>query len=235
VRCALQVNPYGYLADHGKGSAFADEATYNGALIGACEENGVEVIAVTDHYKIDSAAGLISEAEKAGITVFPGFEAVSSDGVHLLVLFDRGTPATKINMCIGACDLHDHEDPSPTSKDHDAVSLMEKADRDWGAMVIAAHAAGEGGILAHLKGQARIRAWKSSHLLAIALPGPATDAPEGLKQILANKNGSYRRERMPGGCKCQGRDEARTARSGFIFVLAEDERDLAQGAADGVP
>lgn len=76
----MQVNPYGYLADHGKGSAFADEATYNAALIEACKENAVEVIAVTDHYKIDSAAGLISDAEKAGITVFPGFEAVSSDG-----------------------------------------------------------------------------------------------------------------------------------------------------------
>jgi hypothetical protein len=153
VRCALQVNPYGYLADHGKGSAYADEATYNAALIEACKKNDVEVIAVTDHYKIDSAAGLISDAEKAGITVFPGFEAVSSDGVHLLVLFEGGTPATRINMCIGACDLHDHDDPSPTSKDHDAVSLMEKADRDWGAMVIAAHAAGEGGLLAHLKGR----------------------------------------------------------------------------------
>lgn len=197
VRCALQVNPYGYLADHGKGSAFADEATYNAALIEACKENEVEVIAITDHYKIDSAAGLISDAEKAGITVFPGFEAVSSDGVHLLVLFESGTSATRINMCIGACDLHDHEAPSPTSKDHDAVSLMEKAHRDWGAMVIAAHAAGEGGLLAHLKGQTRIRTWKSPYLFAIALPGPAADAPQGLQPILANKNGSYRRERMP--------------------------------------
>ena len=78
VRCALQVNPYGYLADHGKRSAFADEAAYNAALIEACKKNEVEVIAVTDHYKIDSAAGLISDAEKAGITVFPGFEGFSS-------------------------------------------------------------------------------------------------------------------------------------------------------------
>jgi DNA repair ATPase RecN len=72
-RCALQVNPFAYHGRHGKKSAFQSEAEYNAAIIEACHANGIEAIAVTDHYRTSDSAGLVNAARSAGIFVFGGF------------------------------------------------------------------------------------------------------------------------------------------------------------------
>jgi predicted metal-dependent phosphoesterase TrpH len=36
---------------------------------------GIEVVAVTDHFRVSSSASLINAFEQAGIIVFPSFEA----------------------------------------------------------------------------------------------------------------------------------------------------------------
>jgi hypothetical protein len=82
-RCALQVNPYEYLSRNKKATAFKDEATYNRAIVDSCLAAGVEVIAVTDHYRVRSGEALRAAARKAGINVLGGFEASTKDGVHL--------------------------------------------------------------------------------------------------------------------------------------------------------
>ena len=87
-KCAFQVNPFDYVIRHKKTTEFADEATYNAAITKKCQQLGIEIIAVTDHYRVRSSAGLWVTARKAGISVFPGFEAVTKDGIHLLCLFD---------------------------------------------------------------------------------------------------------------------------------------------------
>lgn len=58
-RCALQVNPFQYLERHGKTSIFADEESYNESLIQACLDQGIEVIAVTDHYRVRTSRRLV--------------------------------------------------------------------------------------------------------------------------------------------------------------------------------
>ena len=194
VRCALQVNPFAYLERHAKPTAFADEASYNDTIVQACLDQGIEVIGVTDHYEIDSSQGLIAAARAAGVIAFPGFEAVSSDGVHLLILYEVGTSAKEIGRSIGACGVIDRKLESPISE-LDAVALMVKA-REWNAACVAAHVASTGGLL-KLKGQARIRAWRCEDLQAVALPGPVKDAPKELLPILRNKNAEHRRERLP--------------------------------------
>src|SRR5579863_4737738 len=85
-RCALQVNPYAYLARHSKPSTFKNEADYNAAIVAACKEAGIEVIGVTDHYRVHESVGLVKAARAAGIFAFGGFEAVSKDGVHFVCL-----------------------------------------------------------------------------------------------------------------------------------------------------
>lgn len=68
--------------------------------------------------------------------------------------------------------------------------------KSWGAVCIAAHVAADGGgLLKKLSGQTRINAWKSPGLLACALPGPVSDAPQNLKSILENKDASHSRDR----------------------------------------
>jgi hypothetical protein len=51
-RCALQVNPFAYHGRHGRQSIFATEAEYNAAIVDACLREGVEAIAVTDHFRM---------------------------------------------------------------------------------------------------------------------------------------------------------------------------------------
>jgi len=72
-RCALQVNPFAYLSRNNKQTTFRTEAEYNAAIIATCLEAGIEVIGVTDHYRVDESAGLVKLAREAGLFAFSGF------------------------------------------------------------------------------------------------------------------------------------------------------------------
>ncbi len=192
-KCALQVNPFAYLAAHGKTSSFTNERDYNAAMIKACRKQGVEAIAVTDHYRVRSAAGLIECARAAGIEVFPGFEAVTKDGVHLLCLFGPDRNLDDLERILGDCGIYQEHQESPTGK-YDAIEFVAKS-REWEAVCIAAHVTSGGGLLHKLSGQLRVNAWQLPNLLACALPGSVDDAPDNLRPILQNKNVQHRRER----------------------------------------
>ena len=191
-RCALQINPFAYLKRHHKQTTFESETEYNDAIVGACLENGIEVVAITDHYRVQSSMTLVRAARDAGLWAFGGFEAVSKDGVHFLCLFDPDKD-DRLERFIGACGVRDPDRPSPTGN-LDSAELLETS-REWGAVVIAAHVASNGGLLKTLRGQARIDVWTSPNLLACALPGPVGDAPDGIRQILQNEDAEHRRTR----------------------------------------
>lgn len=103
IRAALQVNPFAYEGRNSPKKFFSDEAAYNSALLDTCQEMGISMIAVTDHWCVDSAASLITAAEDRGIVALPGFEANSSEGIHILVIFEAGTPIATIDAAIGRC------------------------------------------------------------------------------------------------------------------------------------
>ncbi len=193
-RCALQVNPYEYLVRHSKTTAFSNEADYNTAIVETCQRIGIEVIGITDHYRVRSSRSLRQAAQAAGIIVFPGFEAVSKDGVHLLCLFDPEKDEGSLERILGDCGIHEDESASPTGK-YDAVEFLKESQGTWGSICIAAHVASEGGLLHRLSGQPRINAWTWPHLLSCALPGPVTDAPDSVRRIIQNKNPDYYRGR----------------------------------------
>ncbi len=193
-RCALQVNPFEYLVRHNKPTAFSNEADYNAAIIGTCRRIGIEAIGITDHYRVRSAQSLIEAARSAGIIVFPGFEAVSKDGVHLLCLFDPSKDIHSLERILGDCGIHGDETASPPGK-YDVIEFLKESHECWGSICIAAHVASEGGLLHRLSGQPRVNAWTWPHMLACALPGPVNDAPESLRPIIQNKNPDYRRDR----------------------------------------
>jgi len=192
-RCALQVNPFEYLGRHKKKTTFTTEAAYNAAIVQACRELGIEMIAVTDHFRIQSSAGLIKAAREAGLHVFPGFEAATKEGIHFLCLFDPTRELASIERVIGDCGVHDEVDDSPTGK-YDVGELLEEAANKWGAVCIAAHVASERGLLTSLHGQARAKARKSERLHACSLPGPISDALDDVRPMIENKNPDYRRD-----------------------------------------
>ena len=191
-RCALQINPFAYLKRHHKQMTFESEAEYNDAIVEACLKNNIEVVAITDHYRVQSSMTLVRAARDAGLWAFGGFEAVSKDGVHFLCLFDPDKD-DRLERFIGECGVRDPDRPSPTGN-LDSAELLDTA-REWGAVVIAAHVASNGGLLKTLRGQTRIDVWTSPNLLACALPGPVEDAPDGIRQILQNKDAEHRRPR----------------------------------------
>lgn len=192
-KCALQVNPFDYLLQQSKVTAFQDEASYNTAIVEACKEQNIEIIAITDHYRIKTAEGLWKAAEKAGIYVFPGFEASTREGVHFLTLFDIGTDIAIIERSIGALGILKDDERSPIGKYN--VGEFLKECRILNAICVAAHMASEWGILTTLRGKARIIAWKNPNLLVGSLPGPISDAPEKHRSILKNINPDYKRDR----------------------------------------
>ena len=191
-RCALQVNPFAYLETHKKATPFTSEDEYNTAVIETCLDVGIEVIAVTDHYRVKHSASLVRAARNANLHAFTGFEAATKDGVHFLCLFDPDKDDV-LERFIGDCGILDSDRPSPTGS-KDATELLEAA-KAWGAVCIAAHVASDGGLLRKLSGQSRINVWTHPDLLACALPGPVGDAPVGLRAILKNKDAQHRRDR----------------------------------------
>lgn len=192
--CALQVNPFAYLARHDKQTSFKSEAEYNQAIVDKCLEKEIEVIAVTDHYRTEDSVGLVNCARDNGLFAFSGFEALTKDGVHFLCLFDRDKE-NNLATYIGECGVHDTDQKSPPGK-LDSSELLEHS-KAWGAICVAAHVAADKGLLKTLSGQACINVWKSPNLLACALPGPARAAPEGIRQILENKDDNYNRKYPP--------------------------------------
>lgn len=192
-RCASQVNPFAYLEGHNKQTSFQSETDYNKAIVETCLDLGIEVIGVTDHYRVRDSANLVRAARDAGIHAFSGFEAVTKDGVHFLCLFDPDKE-DMLERFVGDCGIHDDSQVSPTGA-LDSTELLE-CSKKWGAVCIAAHvAADQGGLLKVLSGQSRINAWTSPHLLARALPGPVEDTPDGIRPILENKDAQHRRAR----------------------------------------
>lgn len=192
-RCALQMNPFEYGSRHSKARTLATEAEYNAAMLAAVSKAGVEVAAVTDHFRVSSSASLIATFEQAGIIVFPGFEANSSEGIHLLCLFPPGTPLTDLERHIGACSLADASVTSPQSN-KSCEQLMGLV-TELGGLSIAAHVSSAAGLLSTLSGQSRARAWKSEHLAAAALPGPPDEAPPNHRDIILNKDEAAKRVR----------------------------------------
>lgn len=192
-RVALQVNPYEYKGAGEPSQSFADEDAYNHALVEELLAMDISLIGVTDHWRVDKSLELISRARQSGIVALPGFEAVSSEGIHVLVLFDENADAARVNAAIGVCGAHPD---CPSGKTGEPFASLLQAMHDRGALTVAAHVTGPNGLLEELHGQALATAWKSPCLSAVAVQ--PDDPPSALQQdILDNKVAEYKRPHVP--------------------------------------
>lgn len=136
VRAALQVNPYEYQGKNAPSTYYSTEGDYNKALLDECQAQGIELFAVTDHWKVDSALQLIRDAADRGIIALPGFEANSAEGIHILVIFEAGTSAAAINAAIGMCGVAPGCANGTTGESF--AQILERMTAQ-GALVIPAH------------------------------------------------------------------------------------------------
>lgn len=57
-------------------------------IIERAMETGLDMLAITDHNSGENAAAVMSAALDSGVTVFPGMEVETREGVHILTTFD---------------------------------------------------------------------------------------------------------------------------------------------------
>lgn len=166
VRAALQVNPFDYVGHPAPSDSFADEQTYNAALLDSCEALGITLLAVTDHWKVSTARGLIDDAAARGIVALPGFEANCHEGFHLLVIFEAGTDLDSITACIGWCGAPDDDPHGPGEK---TFAEIVRSMGSKGAVVIPAHVnVATSGLLSREQGKPLQKIVKHEGILALA-------------------------------------------------------------------
>ena len=59
------------------------------AIVKTAAENGLDIIAITDHNSAENVAAARKAAENTGLTVLAGMEIASSEEAHILALFDN--------------------------------------------------------------------------------------------------------------------------------------------------
>ena len=179
-RCALQVNP------HPDGDAPSNAA----AIVAKAVELGVSVLAVTGP---DSVAAFRTAAAGQGITLFPGFEVTSAEGLHVLCIYPPGTAAGQLEQCLDQLGV----DRAAPAADPSGVSFENVLTRVrvQGGVAIAAYATADGDLFDGLS----MQAWRSEDLLAVRIPGPVEELPEDARHILENRSADYRRVHPAGG------------------------------------
>ena len=159
-------------------------------VVARAAEIGVSVLAITDHNDV-SGVSVFQDAATSGITIFPGFELSSSEGIHVLCIYPPDATEGQLGRFLGEFGIRDTE-PSSQLSSHPFDEILEKV-REQGGISIAAHVTNANGLFEVLDGQARIQAWRSDDLLAIQIPGAVQDLPPDVRPIVENRNPDYRR------------------------------------------
>ena len=195
-RCALQVNPHHYGGTFRGQAAAGDVAMHARAIVDKALELNISVLAITDHNDVSSVPAFRAAAAGHALHVFPGFELSSTDGVHVFCIFPPDSSQNRLERFLGAFGITDTSPSSDLSSM--AFERILATVREQGGVTVAAHVTSDqGGMLRVLRGQARIRAWRNKHLLAVQIPGLVADLPQDLRQIVENSNPDYRRSDAP--------------------------------------
>ena len=191
-KCALQVNPSGYIAYRGDAHGMTEEE-FNRELLGVCQEEGIKIIGLADHGNVDAVDAIRELMTQQGIVVFPGFEIASSEKAHFVCLFPETTTTDHLNRYLGNLGLTNPTDgvwPSNLGGNE----LLSKVEA-LGGIAYAAHCTDDSGVLF----RKLHHVWQNPLLKAAQIPGALDDLKnsEGYpyRQILLNREPEYRRER----------------------------------------
>jgi ABC-type lipoprotein export system ATPase subunit len=189
-KCALQVNPAGYIAYRGTDHGMTEEQ-YNEALLRVAKENDIKVIGLANHGNVDGVDAIRTGMNESGIIVFPGFEITSSEKAHFVCLFGEATTRDDLISCMAKLEI-DTKNPTHPSKLSAEQILAKMA--EFHGFIYAAHCTDDNGVLA----QKLNHVWKNPLLKAAQIPGAIDDLKnhEGsaYREILLNKTPAYQRE-----------------------------------------
>ena len=190
-KCALQVNSHHYSGIFRGQDSEGSPLDHAKAIVAKAAELEISVLAVTDHNSVSDIPTFRAAAAVHGITIFPGFELTSTEGVHILCIYPPDTEVEQLGRFLGDFGIYDTGHSADLSGDSFAKILTKVRER--GGITVAAHVSSAKGLFQVLEGKARIRAWRSEDLLAVQIPGPISELPVSERSIVRNKNRDYSR------------------------------------------
>ncbi len=212
-RCALQVNTplqsrfKGFDSKHAKHSA-AYKRDYGLALAKKCKKAGIDVVGICDHNNVDYLEAIRRELNEENIFVFPGFEVASTEGLHVLCLFDLDTPAQELDHVLTELGLPPQErwvtgvGHAPRQSPRSFPQILEHVQRRRRGVCIAAHMDRENGLLFECAKTTRVQYFTGSNLLAGQISGGRKDLTEFNRKVLDGELNHYRRERPLAPVNC---------------------------------
>lgn len=189
-KCALQVNPCSY--SQYRGEPVTDEDSYNEAILKKCKENDIRIVGLANHGDVDSSENLRKKLNENGIVVFPGFEIMSAEKIHMVCLFSEKKTISELNKYLGAMGLGNAVYGNETSS-KTCLEIAEEI-KKLGGFWYAAHITGDNGILKIGKMH---NVWKNDMLVAAQIPDSKENIDPKYKNILNNTDPCYKRKCLP--------------------------------------
>ncbi|WP_404456664.1 TrlF family AAA-like ATPase [Oceanobacillus kapialis] len=187
-KCALQVNPYSYLAYRGKNHTISEDE-YNQKILNNALSEDIKVIGLADHGNVEKSEKLRILLSNNDITVFPGFEIATAEKIHIVCLFSENTPPEELNRYLGRLGLTNMDDgvmPSQFSCLEIAKIVEEELKGFW----YVAHITSDNGILK--MGQMN-HIWVNPRLKAAQIPYSLAEVDPKYNNIIKNKEPMYKK------------------------------------------
>jgi hypothetical protein len=165
------------------------------------KDRGIELVGITEHNDVSWIDELRTAAKKLDMHLLPGFEVESAEGIHVLCLFDPGTPVSHLENTLAQLGLTEAKRKKSRLELRTRQSfadLLELIQGECEGICIAAHIESSKGLLAAIREGARVDAWKTKGLLAAQIARPPEEITSGNGRIIRGEEPIYGRDRLPG-------------------------------------
>ena len=146
----------------------------------AKEEQGLDIIGITDHNDVTWTDLIRNAGAEIGLTVIPGVELGANEGkrqVHFLALFGPNTAGEEIDHFMSSIGLtpknrfDEYGNPRLTKNScADLTRMISTAEDGLPGLAIGAHVTRKNGLLHELEGESRVMAWEDPNLIAVEIP-----------------------------------------------------------------
>lgn len=204
-RCALQVNtPFqdsfkGFDSRHRRGTA-PYQRDYALALAKGCKKLGIDAIGLCDHNSVDYAETVRDQLGQEGIIVFPGFEVASTEGIHILCLFDPNTNVEQLDHLLTELGLPPQDrwtngkGLAPRQSPQSFPQILERVQHHRQGICIAAHVERENGLLYECAKTTRAQYFTDPNLLAVQIAGRHEDLKGFYRKVIDGEYEHYQRQ-----------------------------------------
>jgi hypothetical protein len=165
----------------------------------AAKDRGIDLVGITEHNDVSWIDELRYAAYGLELHLLPGFEVESSEGIHVLGLFNPSTKTADLEDSLARLGLtkekRSEQKRLELRADRDFAQLVGFIQDDCGGICLAAHMDSDKGLLSFGSGGARADRWKTAELLAGQVSRPLDGLHAGTRRILENDDPEYHRHR----------------------------------------